>query len=168
MFRHYFSLTNNVLLRKSHDLPAGHSNPGRNVVLDRSSGPHQLLDEMLKRDVESATSLIGHFAKQNQHREAIVCFLRMLFLDIRPNEYTFGTVIHSSVVLEDLHLGRQIHSCAKKISLSSNVFVGSAMLDLYVKLGHIDDALRAFQDIHEPNVSGGGGALRGSTTRKKP
>ncbi|KAL0338351.1 UNVERIFIED_CONTAM: Pentatricopeptide repeat-containing protein, mitochondrial [Sesamum angustifolium] len=152
MFRHYFPLTNDIFPRKSHNLSAGHSNPGQDVVSNRSSGPHQLLDEMLKRDVESATSLIGRFAKQNQHRQAIVCFLRMLFLDIRPNEYTFGTVIHSSVLLEDLHLGRQIHAYAKKISLSSNVFVGSAMLDLYVKLSNIYDALRAFQDIHEPNV----------------
>ncbi|KAK4396271.1 Pentatricopeptide repeat-containing protein, mitochondrial [Sesamum angolense] len=124
MFRHYFPLTNDIFPRKSHNLSAGHSNPGQDVVSNRSSGPHQLLDEMLKRDVESAT----------------------------PNEYTFGTVIHSSVLLEDLHLGRQIHAYAKKISLSSNVFVGSAMLDLYVKLSNIYDALRAFQDIHEPNV----------------
>ncbi|KAL2250550.1 pentatricopeptide repeat-containing protein At5g42450, mitochondrial isoform X1 [Sesamum indicum] len=152
MFGHYFPLTNNIFPRSSHNLSAGHSEPGQDVVLDGSFGPHQLLDEMLKRDVESATSLIGHFAKQNQHRQAILCFLRMLFLDITPNEYTFGTVIHSSVVLEDLHLGRQIHSYAKKISLSSNVFVGSSVLDLYVKLSNINDALRAFQDIHEPNV----------------
>ncbi|KAI3474464.1 hypothetical protein Pfo_029325 [Paulownia fortunei] len=52
---------------------------------------------MPERDVKSATALIGHFAKHNQHREAILCFLRMLLLDIRPNEYTFGTVVHSSV-----------------------------------------------------------------------
>ncbi|GFP98339.1 pentatricopeptide repeat-containing protein at5g42450 mitochondrial [Phtheirospermum japonicum] len=76
----------------------------------------------------------------------------MLLSDIRPNEYTFGTTIHSSVALKDLHLGKQIHAYAKKAGLSSNVFVGSALLDLYVKLSNIDDALWAFKDINGPNV----------------
>ncbi|KAL8466274.1 hypothetical protein ACS0TY_035406 [Phlomoides rotata] len=127
--------------RKSHNLPATLNLYG-----------HHLLDEMPQRDVKSATALIGHFAKQNQHREAIECFLRMLRLYIRPNEYTFGTVLRSSIVLKDLHLGKQIQSYAKKVGLDSNVFVGSAILDLYVKLSNINDALIAFQDIKEPNV----------------
>ncbi|KAI3474058.1 hypothetical protein Pfo_028846 [Paulownia fortunei] len=154
IFRHYFPLTNYIFSRKSHNLPAKHFNPPQpqEAVLNLNSDAHQLLDAMPERDVKSATALIGHFAKHNQHREAILCFLRMLLLDIRPNEYTFGTVVHSSVVLKDLHLGKQIHSYAKKVGLSSNVFVGSAILDLYVKLSNIDDAQRAFQDINEPNV----------------
>ncbi|KAL8456915.1 hypothetical protein ACS0TY_034949 [Phlomoides rotata] len=76
----------------------------------------------------------------------------MLHLYIRPNEYTFGTVLPSSIVLKDLHLGKQIQSYAKKVGLDSNVFVASAILDLYVKLSNINDALIAFQDIKEPNV----------------
>lgn len=123
-------------LRKSHNLPAA----------------HHLLDKMPQRDVKSATTLITQFAKQNQHREAIECFLSMLRLYIKPNDYTFATVIHSSIVLKDLYLGRQIQSHAKKVCLDSNVFVGSAILDLYVKLSNINDSLRAFQDIQQPNV----------------
>ncbi|KAL6501442.1 hypothetical protein OROGR_026575 [Orobanche gracilis] len=107
---------------------------------------------MPERDVKSVTALIGHFARHNQHRESIVCFFRMLLSDIRPNDYTFSTIVHSSVALNDLHLGKQIHSYAKKVGFSSNVFVGSTILDLYVKLSNIDDAVRAFQDINQPNV----------------
>ncbi|KAK6140352.1 hypothetical protein DH2020_025916 [Rehmannia glutinosa] len=145
-------------LKKSHNL---HFNPTQETVLDLNSDAHQLFDEMPERDVKSATALIGHFAKHNQHREAIVCFLRMLRLDIRPNDYTFCTLVHSSVILKDLHLGKQIHSHAKKVGLSSNVFVGSSILNLYVKLSNIDDALRAFQDINEPNVVSHATLIRG-------
>lgn len=152
IFRQYFLQTNYIFPRKSHNLPARHFNPPQETVLELNSDAHQLLDALPKRDVKSATALIGQFAKQNQHREAIVCFLRMLLLDIKPNEYTFGTVIHSSVVLKDLHVGKQIQSYATKVCLNSNVFAGSAFLDLYVKLSNIDDAVRAFQDINEPNV----------------
>ncbi|KAK6140264.1 hypothetical protein DH2020_025960 [Rehmannia glutinosa] len=157
IYRHYPHV-NYIFPRKSHNL---HFNPTQETVLDLNSDAHQLLDEMPERDVKSATALIGHFAKHNQHREAIVCFLRMLRLDIRPNEYTFGTVFHSSVILKDLHLGKQIHSHAEKLGLSSNVFVGSSILNLYVKLSNIDDALRAFRDINEPNVVSHATLIRG-------
>ncbi|KAL6280861.1 hypothetical protein ACE6H2_017742 [Prunus campanulata] len=65
----------------------------------------------------------------------------MLVLNIRPNEFTFGTVIHSSIALGDLNIGKQqLHTCATKIGLHSNVFVGSAILDLYAKLSITQDA----------------------------
>ncbi|KAF6164365.1 hypothetical protein GIB67_037522 [Kingdonia uniflora] len=38
------------------------------------------------------------------------------------------------------------------MGLSSNVFVGSSILDLYTKLSLIEDARRAFEDTHKPNV----------------
>ncbi|CAA0830494.1 Pentatricopeptide repeat-containing protein -mitochondrial [Striga hermonthica] len=76
----------------------------------------------------------------------------MLSLDIRPNEYTFGTLVHSAVILKELRLGKQIHCIAKKIGLDSNVFAGSSILDLYAKLGGLNEALRAFTEINLPNV----------------
>lgn len=112
----------------------------------------QLFDELSNRDVVSATSLLGHLAKRNHHKGAIICFSRMLELSITPNEFTFGTVIHSSVVLEDLALGKQFHSCAMKLGLSSNVFVGSAILDSYVKLSNLEEAKKVFKETHKPNV----------------
>lgn len=100
----------------------------------------------------SATTLIGHYAKQKRHEEAVSLFPRMLSLNIRPNEFTFGTVIHSSTAIGDLNLGKQLHGIVIKMGLNSNVYVGSAILDFYVKLSSIEDAKSAFEDTHEPNV----------------
>ncbi|KAL6285265.1 hypothetical protein ACE6H2_009655 [Prunus campanulata] len=59
----------------------------------------------------------------------------MVVSNIIPNEFTFGTVVHLSTALGDLNIGKQqLHACATKIGLHSNVFVGSAILDLYAKL----------------------------------
>lgn len=112
----------------------------------------QLFDEMPKRDVASATSLISHFAKLNQHKKAMNIFSRMFELNIRPNEFTFGVVIHSSVVLDDPNLGKEFHGVSMKLGLNSNVYVGSALLDLYAKLCSIEEGLFVFEDTHEPNV----------------
>ncbi|KAG6434195.1 hypothetical protein SASPL_105817 [Salvia splendens] len=101
--------------------------------------------------------------KQNRHAEAIACFTRMHLFDIKPNEYTLATVIHSSAALKDLRLGKQIQSYAVKAGLCSNVFPGSAILDLYVKLGSFDAILRAFEDINHPNVFSYASLIRGYT-----
>ncbi|KAE8731044.1 Pentatricopeptide repeat-containing protein [Hibiscus syriacus] len=112
----------------------------------------KLFDEMYDLGVVSATSIIGTFSKKQQHKEAIYLFTRMLSNNIRPTEFTFGTVMHSSSLLKDLNIGKQLHACTIKMGLNSNVFVGSASLDLYSKLSTIEEANRVFEDTRQPNV----------------
>ncbi|MED6198990.1 hypothetical protein PIB30_071796 [Stylosanthes scabra] len=111
-----------------------------------------MFEEMSELTVTSATTIIGGFARRHCHEDAVYLFSRMLASTIRPNEFTFGTVIHSSTVLGDVHLGRQLHACAAKIGLDSHVFVGSGLLDLYMKWSTIEEALKAFRDTQHPNV----------------
>ncbi|PIA52987.1 hypothetical protein AQUCO_01000688v1 [Aquilegia coerulea] len=111
-----------------------------------------LFDEISNWDLVSTTTIIGHFAHHDRHQDAITLFSRMLYMDIRPNEYTFGTVIHSSTSLRALNVGKQLQAIAMKMGFCSNVFVGSSFVDLYVKLSTIEDARKAFEDTHHPNV----------------
>lgn len=127
----------------------------------------KLFDEMFDLDVISATSIIGRFARENCHGEAIYLFSRMFVSDIRPNEFTFSTVIHSSTNARDFHIGKQIHVCASKLGLHQNVFVGSALLEFYAKLCTIEDAQRAFADIHLPNVVSYTTLIRGFLKRER-
>ncbi|KAF9592172.1 hypothetical protein IFM89_012666 [Coptis chinensis] len=98
------------------------------------------------------TTIIGQFARNHHHQYAISMFSRLLYFNVRPNEYTFATVLHSSTCLKALSIGKQFHAIATKMGLSSNVFVASSLLHLYVKLGMIEEARRAFQDTYDPNV----------------
>ncbi|KAG8647580.1 hypothetical protein MANES_09G086000v8 [Manihot esculenta] len=120
--------------------------------LTAESNVDELFDETPKLDVVSATTIIGRFVRQHRYKEAIHFFSRMLFWNIRPNEFTFGSVIPLSTALEDLCLGKQFHACALKMGLNDIVFVGSAILDVYAKLRSIEEARKAFEDIEKPNV----------------
>lgn len=80
--------------------------------LNESFDASKVLDEKFKWNVVSATSQLSYFARCNCHKEVICLYKRMLELDIRPNEFTFGTVIPSSTSLKDLNLGRQFHGYA--------------------------------------------------------
>ncbi|XP_043707314.1 pentatricopeptide repeat-containing protein At5g42450, mitochondrial [Telopea speciosissima] len=116
------------------------------------SDARQVFEETCGWSLVSATTVIGHFARHGRHKEAIGIFSRMLVLNIRPNEYAFAILIHSSVVVKNLHFGTQLHACAAKMGLQSNVFVGSSLVDTYAKLSSIEEAQRAFRDTHNPNV----------------
>ncbi|KAK2976573.1 hypothetical protein RJ640_024194 [Escallonia rubra] len=132
--------------------PIGSSNSISCCEASPFSDAHKLFDELPHRDVVSATSLISRLGRNHRHREAIAVFSRMLESNIRPNEYSFGTVIHSSTALKDISLGKQLHACSIKTGLLPNVFVGSAVLNLYAKLSVIEEAQRTFEDTHNPNV----------------
>lgn len=124
----------------------------QDVASNESFFARQVFEEMSNSEVVSATALLGQLAKCNRHKESICLFSRMLEMNIRPNEFTFGTVIHSSTLLKDLNLGKQLHGCALKVGLGSNVYVGSAVIDLYVKLSTIQEAQKAFEETSKPNV----------------
>ncbi|KAI3871167.1 hypothetical protein MKW98_015067 [Papaver atlanticum] len=102
---------------------------------DSFSDARKLFDETPDGDIVSATKVIGQFAKKD------LC-----------SQYTFGTVTHSSMALLNLCIGEQIHAGALKLGLNTNVFVGSSILNLYVKLSTMENARKAFDDTNEPNV----------------
>jgi pentatricopeptide repeat protein len=112
----------------------------------------KLFDEITNWDLVLATSIIGAFARCNFHHDAIYMFSHLLSTGVRPNEFTFSTAIHSGSAMCDINTGKQLHACAMKTGLNSNLYAGSSLLNLYAKLGSIQDVEGAFQDIYEPNV----------------
>ncbi|CAI0458748.1 unnamed protein product [Linum tenue] len=116
------------------------------------SSAHQLFVQLPIPDTRTATKLIGQLARQKQHREALSLFSEMICRNIRPSEFTFGTVIPLSTAIKDIELGRQFHCCAIRMGLHSVVFVGTALLDFYAKLVSLHEARTAFEDIDHPNV----------------
>ncbi|KAJ3668980.1 hypothetical protein LUZ60_010930 [Juncus effusus] len=112
----------------------------------------KLFDEIPYFDVVSATSILTTFSRHNRHRDVISMFSQLLATDIKPNEFTFSTVLHSTIAICDLKLGNQIHGRVKKMGLCSNLFVGNSLLNLYAKLGCVQEAESTFEDIYEPNV----------------
>ncbi|KAM3352432.1 hypothetical protein ACQJBY_023967 [Aegilops geniculata] len=105
------------------------------------------------RDVVAATAAIGALARGGRHRDAVALFSRVLRDGVpTPNEFTFGTVLRSATALRDPRVGAQLHACAAKSGLCSIVFVGSALVDHYAKMGAMREAQGALGDTSEPNV----------------
>ncbi|XP_068668295.1 pentatricopeptide repeat-containing protein At1g04840 [Aristolochia californica] len=82
---------------------------------------------------------------------AISHFTFMMQLNVRPDHLTFPFVLKSATSLKDVRLGRALHSDAIKMCFELDSFVRISLLDMYVKLNHLDHALQFFYETPERN-----------------
>ncbi|KAF8716151.1 hypothetical protein HU200_026427 [Digitaria exilis] len=68
------------------------------------------------------------------------------------DEVSYVAVIGHCASMKDLVLGGQVHAQALKRRLELNVFVGSALVDMYGKCDHARDAQYVFDVLPEKNV----------------
>ncbi|XP_019427492.1 PREDICTED: putative pentatricopeptide repeat-containing protein At3g23330 [Lupinus angustifolius] len=111
----------------------------------------QVLDEMPEQDVVSWTALIQGFVGQGNGTDGIALFCEMRKKGIRPNEFTVTTCLKACSMCLDMNFGKQVHAEAIKLSLLSDVFVGSALVNLYAKCGEMDLADKVFFCMPEQN-----------------
>ncbi|XP_051114911.1 pentatricopeptide repeat-containing protein At2g33680 [Andrographis paniculata] len=68
-----------------------------------------------------------------------------------PNSHTFAGVFSAAAILEDAVATRQAHSLAGKLIGSWDVFVYSSLLNVYCKLGLMNDGRKVFDEMPERN-----------------
>ncbi|KAK7356574.1 hypothetical protein VNO80_15848 [Phaseolus coccineus] len=61
-------------------------------------------------------------------------------------------VISTCTELGGLELGRLVHALAVKVCVEENIFVGSALVDLYGKCGSIENTKQVFREMLEKNL----------------
>jgi pentatricopeptide repeat protein len=71
---------------------------------------------------------------------------------LRPTRSTFASVLSAAANMAAFDEGQQVHAAAVRHGLDANVFVGSALINLYVKHGCISDAKKVFDFSTEKNI----------------
>ncbi|XP_021849247.2 pentatricopeptide repeat-containing protein At2g46050, mitochondrial [Spinacia oleracea] len=105
----------------------------------------KVFDEMPVRNIVSWNTLIcGAISNEGL---GFCHFRRMLLETVRPDSTTMNALLRSNVVLYDSEIGKQLHGFIMKVGLSSDCYVGSAIVDLYGKLGLVSDARFAFNEM---------------------
>eukprot|EP00250_Pteridium_aquilinum_P017133 c23471_g2_i1 orf=1133-3049(-) len=112
----------------------------------------QVFEEMPSRDVVSWNAMIAGYAKSGNNSEAIKLFWRMQQENVEPNKNTFVCVLRACAPPACIEDGVHIHACVVGCALESNVFVGSALVEMYAKFGSLRDARRVFEDMTVKDV----------------
>eukprot|EP01018_Ginkgo_biloba_P033989 Gb_34779 [translate_table: standard] len=121
----------------------------------------RMFNQMLQRDLVSWTAMIGGCAKNGCSEEAIKLFCQMQWSCIKPNNFTFGSVLSACANLAALEQGKQIHAHIIRTGFESNVFAGSAVVDMYAKCGSIEDARQLFDHVPERDLVSWNGMIAG-------
>eukprot|EP01018_Ginkgo_biloba_P018360 Gb_34963 [translate_table: standard] len=112
----------------------------------------RVLDEMPYRNVVSWTVIIGAYARHGSGEEALKLFYQMQRTGIQPNHFTFTSVLPACANLAALKHGKEVHEVIIRSGFQSNVFVGSALVDMYVKCHSLENARQLFDKMAERNA----------------
>lgn len=109
----------------------------------------KLFFSMNRHDLSAWNMMIAGYAKHGRAKEAFRLLQEMQLAGMSPDEITFLSVLKGCANLED---AKWVHAQIAKLGFASNLFVGSALLDVYAKCGSIDDAREVFDNMSEHNV----------------
>lgn len=112
----------------------------------------RLFDAIQERDVVSWNALFSCYVQRECCGEAVDLFMEMIKSGIRPNEFSFSTIINACAGVVDVSKGRKLHGFLIKLGYESDPFSANALVDMYAKQGVLKDAVSAFQEILQPDI----------------
>ncbi|KAK9160237.1 hypothetical protein Syun_006578 [Stephania yunnanensis] len=112
---------------------------------------YDLFVEMPERTVVSWNTVIGALAKNGHEGRAVDLYKTMIWEGFEPTHFTFASVLSAYGSLGNVRRGRICHGLVVKVGLDSNLYVGNAIVGMYVKNGSVRDAIRGFGELSEPN-----------------
>lgn len=94
----------------------------------------------------SWTALITGLSQNEREEEAVGLFMLMLRDGFVPNEFTLGGVLKATAALGERE-GRQVHGICVKGGYDEDVYVGSAIVDVYARCGGMEEAKMVFERL---------------------
>ncbi|XP_039138049.1 pentatricopeptide repeat-containing protein At2g13600-like [Dioscorea cayenensis subsp. rotundata] len=113
----------------------------------------ELFNEMPERDVVSWNTMISVLAKHGRPKETLLMIIEMQAKGCPPDSTTYASVLSACTSIPDVGWGRHLHARIIRTQLSTDVFVGSALVDMYAKFGHLETAKRVFESLTDCNAA---------------
>ncbi|KAG8366503.1 hypothetical protein BUALT_Bualt17G0086800 [Buddleja alternifolia] len=113
---------------------------------------HGLFTSMTEKDSISWTTMISGLTQNGMDKEALDLFREMRFKEVDMDQFTFGSVLTACGGLLASKEGNQIHAYMTRTDHMHNVFVASALLDMYSKCKDIKNAETVFSKMRYKNI----------------
>uniref|UniRef100_A0A7N0T9B9 DYW domain-containing protein n=1 Tax=Kalanchoe fedtschenkoi TaxID=63787 RepID=A0A7N0T9B9_KALFE len=116
---------------------------------ERVEDSFRVFDMLPRRDHISWNSMIAGFVQNGFFNEGLALFRRMLGAGVRPVSVTFSSLMPACTHLTTLRLGKQLQGYVIRGGFERNVFIASALVDMYAKCGNIKTARWIFGGIEQ-------------------
>lgn len=131
----------------------------KNALIDMYAKCHMIDDAyaifhgVLKKDVISWNSMISGYAQNGSAYEALLLFNQMRSSSPAPDAITLVSALSASATLGAVQVGSSLHAYSIKEGLfSSNLYIGTALLNFYAKCGNSKSARMVFDSMGDKNI----------------
>ncbi|XP_034707147.1 pentatricopeptide repeat-containing protein At1g08070, chloroplastic-like [Vitis riparia] len=120
-----------------------------------------LFDLMPERDVVSWGSMISAYVQNGRAAEALELFKEMMLAGVSADSIIITSILSACAQIGALDMGRWIHAYMKRSKLRNDVFLDTALVDMYAKCGCIDTAFGVFNTMPRKNLCSWNAMLSG-------
>ncbi|KAL5200457.1 hypothetical protein ABZP36_021660 [Zizania latifolia] len=111
-----------------------------------------LFDQMEVRDNITFNSMITGYIHSGQLKEALLLFMNMRRHGLRADNFTVVSLLSACASLGASPQGRALHACIEQRLVEADVYLGTTLLDMYMKCGRVNDAAIVFQRMGKRDV----------------
>lgn len=88
--------------------------------------------------------LISSYVSRGHFEEAIIAYKQMCHKRIRPDNFTYPSILKACSEQSNLDFGKEVHTSINASSLNSDLFVQNALISMYGKCGDLETARSIF------------------------
>ncbi|XP_073008486.1 pentatricopeptide repeat-containing protein At2g22410, mitochondrial-like [Typha latifolia] len=111
-----------------------------------------IFDGMCFKDLVVWNSMVNGYVKAERLKEAFEIFKQMEAEMVTPDEITMISLLSACGRLTDLQLGRSVHQFIRRHCIKEDMFLGTALVDMYAKCGSLMDATLTFYKMDVKDV----------------
>lgn len=120
-----------------------------------------LFDSMPERDLVSWGSMISAYVQNGRAAEALELFKEMMLAGVTPDNIIITSILSACAQTGSLDMGEWIHAYMKKNKLRHDIFLDTALVDMYGKCGSINTAFEVFNAMPKKNLCSWNAMLSG-------
>ncbi|KAK4385266.1 Pentatricopeptide repeat-containing protein [Sesamum angolense] len=116
---------------------------------------YRVFNSMAEINDVSWNAMISGLTANGLHLEAFDHFMQMKEQGFVPNMYTLVSVLKAVGMLGHVDKGKRVHECVSELGMQENILVGTALIDMYSRCGHLLEARSVFDmNFSECGVNG--------------
>ncbi|KAH7315728.1 hypothetical protein KP509_21G062800 [Ceratopteris richardii] len=113
----------------------------------------QVLKELPVRNTVSWNALITGYVEHGQDEQALICFLQMRHEGASPDAVSFLCALQACASIGAAEKGEELHKEIAQLGLmKEHIKLGTALVDMYAKLGNLVKAREVFEELPVQNV----------------
>ncbi|KAI4351864.1 hypothetical protein L6164_006169 [Bauhinia variegata] len=125
----------------------------RNGELDEALGLFRLVS---RKNIITWNSMITGLVQGGRAKESLELFHEMQVLSddlVKPDKITIASVLSACAHLGAIDHGKWVHGYLRRSGLECDLVIGTALVNMYGKCGHVDQAFEIFKEMPEKDAS---------------